>query len=189
MSLHEVREALESQDIRRVKRLIDQGFDLNLFYGTFWRRTLLIEYCSSLIGNYFHKRRAVLTLLSFRKHLDLNIADFRGTEDRYTALDYAALWDDIDLVHLLLQAGAHTHQAVHTASDFRLQQMLLAAGAEPSKGLDLAAETKEAARKWLQSLECVQAELLKIFDENQMLVEEVKDFIYTESFLKAAIHA
>ena len=192
MSLAEVREALESQDIRRVKRFIDQGFDLNQLYHikNDWEVTLLIEYCWQYICTK-RQKNAILTLLSFQEHLDLNAKDTCLGKERFTALDFASYSGFIEIVHLLLQAGAETHWALRMARNSDVQKMLLAAGADPSKGslTDITLSTKEAARKWLKSLQCAQAELSKIFDENQMLVQEVKDFIYTEEFLKQAINA
>merc|ERR1712224_116575 len=109
----------------------------------------------------------------------------------FTALDVASFSGSIGIVHLFLQAGADTHIALHMAQSTHVQEMLLAAGADPSMApkrflppTEIKPETKNAARKWLQSLECAQKELMKLFDENRMLVQEVKDFIYTESFLK-----
>merc|ERR1719473_1359534 len=103
----------------------------------------------------------MFTLLTFRKYLDLSIESTSYSEtdsDRYTALDYASNWGNTPYVHLLLQAGAETHQALRMTGDSRIQKMLLAAGADPSKGskfmMDITLSTKEAARKWLKSLQC-----------------------------------
>jgi len=116
-----------------------------------------------------------------------------GENDRggYTAIDYASNFGHIRYVHWLVQAGAETHKALRLTNDSRIQKMLLAAGADPSKGslTDIFPSTKDAALKWLKSLQCAEAELSKILDENKMLVQEVKDFIYTEEFLKQAINA
>ena len=202
MDREEVRNALIFQDVREVKRFLDQGLDLNQIDDVF-KCNLLIYYCFYLTS-FANKNHivfnAILTLLSFRKHLNLEISAnlelfSRERHQRLTALDWAAKRENFQIVHLLLQAGAGTHFALHVTADRRIQKMLLAAGANPSTKpamedcMGIHPETQEAAQEWLRSLECAQSELLKVFNDNEMLVQEVKDFIYTEAFLKEVIRA
>lgn len=194
--------------------MVHNGFDLNRIDAhptEFTVKTCLLqEYV------YDHDIGALTTLLAFRKHLDFNMRSSRGDTQSPTALEFATESGFIRVVHLLLQAGAKIYGALPMAGSTgrwmfgapstpagsykaSIQKMLLAAGADPTEKpkstvfslpvQNIHPRTKDAARKWLKILENAAAELMKIFDDNEMLVQEVKDFTYTEDFLRKAINA
>lgn len=171
-------QALKQQDLRTIHKCISAGQDLNQI--DLFGDTLLM---ASIWDN---DERSFLSLMAFRKHLDLDIVS-----DNFNAISYTRWRNPFPYLNILLQKGAapfdpqfsgFSQIQSHRRSDFEHICMLLSAGLDP-EGKMHSMEIKAEVRRWLQALDCIKILVQKIFD-NPVLESEICSFVYNEVNLR-----
>merc|ERR1719473_1794824 len=146
----------------------------------------------------------VSTILTFKKHVDLNLTDRSGNN----WLWYMSFRPHVKKCHLMIQAGIDVSHQNHEGKTMfseiagfysksirydetrlTIMLMILSVGGYPSDlhNINLDSESRSRlcgqVQKWLEGLATAKTILQKIFD-NKNLEKELCDFIFTEKYLR-----